>query len=419
MPINIYFNDDSTDSKNAEPINDSNPLWLKEPKDCTKEDYNKFYTKVFNDFNEPLFFIHLNMDYPFKLKGILYFPKLNHELESIEGQVKLYNNQVYVADNIKEVIPEFLLLLKGVLDCPDLPLNVSRSFLQNDGYVNKMSKYISKKVADKLNSIFKNNRKEYNNYWESISIFIKYGAMKEKDFYDRIKKSILFKSIYGELHTLDEFLELTKEKTETKIYYVSDERQQAQYIKLFKDNELDAVLLPHKIDNTFISHIEFYESDKKLQFARIDSEVSNLLKSDDTDIDSQKLIKAFEEALDLPNIKIKSESMKSTDISAIILIDEQSRRMEEMSKLWNNMHIPGMDKSSDNKTLIINAKSDLVHSLMPHIQEDNKDMIKLVCKHIYDLAMLSQNRLDTDGMNSFILRNNLLLQKIIEQSASS
>jgi len=409
------------EEKKPVPINNTSPLWLKQPNDCTDEEYKSFFNEVFMDFNEPLFWIHLNMEYPFRLKGILYFPKLKHELESIEGQVKLYNNQVYIADNIKEVIPEFLLLLKGALDCPDLPLNVSRSFLQNDGYVTKMSAYITRKVADKLNSIFKKDRDGYNGYWDDIAPFIKYGCIKEKNFYEKIKDSLVFKTIYGKHLTLAEYLEATKEKHEKTVFYVSDEKQQAQYIKLFKDFEMDAVILDTNLDNPFMSYLESYDRD--IKFNRIDSNISDSLKEkpdgakdggdekdekkDDKDEALQKL---FRETLRNDKLKIQTESLKSESVSAMILLSEQSRRMQEMSKMFGQL-TPGWVQNEE--TLVLNKNNPLIKALVKILDDETrKDDVALICEQVYDLALMGHKPLEVDAMNSFLERSGRILERI-------
>ncbi len=320
------------------PLNDTNPLWVKAPKDCTDEEYKDFYRKVFMDFNEPLFWIHLNVDYPFNLKGILYFPKLTHEFEATEGQVKLYNNQVFVADNIKEVILEFLLLLKGTIDCPDLPLNVSRSFLQNDKEVSKISNHIVKKVADKLVDLFKNSREEFNKFWPDIQIFIKYGCLRDPKFYDKIKEIIIFKNLKGEFVTLKDYLEANKEKHENKVFYANDEKQQSQYIKMFKENDLDAVILDCSLDDHFISFLEMHESG--IKFNRIDSDISDTLgsKEDENDETIKALNKEIEDLFKTAlGDKIKNlsiEGLKNEETPALILVSEESRRMAQMSKMY-------------------------------------------------------------------------------------
>ncbi len=411
MPVEIYFEDASKkdDEQEDKPVNDTNPLWLKKPSECTDEEYKEFYHKVFTDFNDPLFWIHLNMDYPFRLKGILYFPKLKHELESIEGQVKLYNNQVFIADNLKEVIPEFLLLLKGTIDCPDLPLNVSRSFLQNDGYVTKMSKYITKKVADKLNSMFKKSRDEYEKYWEDISPFIKYGAMREHDFYEKVKDSLLFKTTEGNYVTLKEYTDKNKDKAENKVFYVSDIQQQAQYIKMFKDQGMDAVVLDTRLDVPYVSFLEAYSGGVK--FERIDSAVSEMLKSDnEAEIDAESLENLFKEALKKDDLKLKVENLKSDEVSAMIELSEQSRRMQEMSAMY------GMDNRTfpSDETLVLNANNNVVKLLLD-IKDERKDEAEMICRQIYDLAVMSHKPLSQEEMTEFISRSNKIMELLAEK----
>ncbi len=434
MPIEIYFEDiqeikkqEEENSKKAQenkdeiiepientPINNTSPLWLKEPNQCTEEEYKQFYHSLFNDFNEPLFWIHLNMDYPFKLKGILYFPKLKHELESIEGQVKLYNNQVFIADNIKEVIPEFLLLLKGALDCPDLPLNVSRSFLQNDGYVTKMSKYIIKKVADKLNSLFKKERAEFENFWEDISQFIKYGCLREKDFYEKIKDSLLFKTTNETYVTLSEYLENNKAKHENKIFYVTDMVQQAQYIKMFKENEMEAVILNTKLDNPYMSTLEMYN--QGVSFIRIDADLADSLKDTSKEENqelNQALEKLFKENLEKgEGLKIKVEGLKAKEISGVIQLSEQARRMEEMMKAYG-MSAP-FGSMPPEETLILNSNNNVVNLLLKlKDDESKKEETKMICSQIYDLATMSHKHLDMNTMTAFIERSNKILEMIL------
>ncbi len=411
MPIEIYFEDVSKkdDEQEDKPVNETNPLWLKKPSECTDEEYKAFYHKVFTDFNDPLFWIHLNMDYPFRLKGILYFPKLKHELESIEGQVKLFNNQVFIADNLKEVIPEFLLLLKGTIDCPDLPLNVSRSFLQNDGYVTKMSKYITKKVADKLNSMFKKSREDYEKYWEDISPFIKYGAMREHDFYEKIKDCLLFKTTDDKYVTLTEYTDKNKDKAENKVFYVSDQQQQAQYIKMFNDEGMDAVVLDTKLDVPYVSFLEAYSGGVK--FERIDSAVSEMLKSDtEANIDTEAIENLFKSALGKNDVKIKVENLKSADVSAMIELSEQSRRMQEMSAMY------GMDNRTfpSDETLVLNANNNVVKLLLD-IKDSKKDESELLCKQIYDLAVMSHKPLSQEAMTEFITRSNKIMELLAEK----
>lgn len=434
MPIEIFFEDleemkkeaekenendtiDEDEIKESLPINKTNPLWLKQPNECTDEEYKEFYHQVFSDFNEPLFWIHLNMDYPFKLKGILYFPKLKHELDSIEGQVKLYNNQVFIADNLKEVIPEFLLLLKGTLDCPDLPLNVSRSFLQNDGYVTKMSKYITKKVADKLNSLFKKQREQFEGFWDDISQFIKYGCLREKDFYDKVKDSLLFKTINNKYVTLNEYLEQNKEHHENKVFYVTDENQQAQYIKMFKDNNMDAVILDTKLDNPYMSTLEMYN--QGISFVRIDSDLSDTLKDSSKEEDkelNEALETLFKDNLNKgDNLKIKVENLKATDISGVIQLSEQARRMEEMAKMYG-MNMPFGAMPAD-ETLILNSNNNVVKLLLKIKDNENKkEETNIICNQIYDLATMSHKHLDMNSMTNFIERSNKILEMLLNNN---
>jgi len=357
----------------------------------------------------------LNMDYPFRLKGILYFPKLKHELEYIEGQVKLYNNQVFIADNIKEIIPEFLLLLKGCIDCPDLPLNVSRSFLQNDGYVNKMSGYITKKVADKLNSVFKKDRENYNKYWDDISPFIKFGAIKERDFYDKVKESILYKTTAGDYLSLKEFTDRNKDKTDKTVFYVTNEQQQAQYIKMFKDQGLEAVTLTTNLDNPYISYVERYESG--FHFNRIDSDISGALKDKEEIKEEEKkelqenYQTLFRGVLGNEKLLVKTENLKSDSVSAVILLSEHSRRMQEMSKMFGGMDMPGLYESEE--TLVLNTSNPLVKTLTAiKAQEDRKEDVELICRHLYDLAMMSHKPLAMEQMTQFIERSNKILERI-------
>ncbi|NFE96533.1 molecular chaperone HtpG [Clostridium botulinum] len=401
----------------AKPLNDTHPLWMKKPSECTDEEYKAFYRHVFTDFNEPLFWIHLNVDYPFNLKGILYFPKLKHELEATEGQVKLYNNQVFVADNIKEVIPEFLLLLKGAIDCPDLPLNVSRSFLQNDKDVAKISNHIIKKVADKLTSLFKNSRDEYNKFWNDIQIFIKYGCLRDEKFYEKIKDIIIFKTINDEYVTLKDYLEKAKEKHENKVFYVNDVRQQSQYIKLFKEYELDAIILDASLDNHLISFLEMKESG--VQFTRIDSDISDVLKSDeDSNTEevkelNKKIEEMFKSTIGEKIKNISVEGLKDTGTPAMILISEHSRRMAEMSKMYAAMNMPaGM--FDEEKTLVLNNNNIIVKKLISLSEDESKkEDVKFICEHIFDLAKIANKELSPEDMDEFIKRNNELLSRIL------
>ena len=404
LPVEIYLTDKSnTDDKEISPINDTNPLWLKNPSECTEEDYKSFYHKVFFDMNDPLFWIHLNVDFPFNLKGILYFPKLNHEFQSIEGQIKLYNNQVFIADNIKEVIPEYLMLLKGVIDCPDLPLNVSRSFLQNDGYVAKVSAHITKKVADKLNAIYKNDKDEFAKYWDDINPFIKYGCMRDDKFYDRVKDIILFKKLDGSYVSLKE---LTDSETK-EVFYVTDENSQSQYIELLKTEGIEPVLLNNMIDNHFSSFIEYKISDVK--FKRVDSYIADSLK--DSGEDSKETDKEIEELFTsyANGAKISVEKLKSEKIPAMYILSEEARRMEEMQKMYGGMNLPNMPKPEE--TLIINANNPLVNKAL---NAENAELKDLVCKNIVDMAKLSHNTLNGDDKAAFLERNSEIMNMLLK-----
>ena len=413
-------------------LSDTQPLWMKHPNECTNEEYKEFYRKVFMDYKEPLFWIHLNMDYPFNLKGILYFPKIRTEYDSIEGTIKLYNNQVFIADNIKEVIPEFLLLLKGVIDCPDLPLNVSRSALQNDGFVKKISEYITKKVADKLTGMCKTDRESYEKYWDDISPFIKYGCIKDSKFSDKMNDYILFKNIDGKYLTLkdcieenrkpedetktEETVESTEEKKEdgakdekepekTTIFYVTDEVQQSQYINMFREAKKDAVILKHNIDSAFISHLE--QKDQTIQFKRIDADLTEELRGEEAadEETSKTLTEVFRDALKNDKLEVKVENLKNEKVAAMMTLSEESRRMQDMMKMYN---MYGMDPSmfGGQETLVLNAKHPLVQFVA-----DNKDSDKtpVICEELYDLAMLSHKQLSPEEMTRFVQRSNEIL----------
>lgn len=391
-------------------LNDTHPLWLKHPNECTEEEYKEFYRKVFLDFKEPLFWIHLNMDYPFNLKGILYFPKLNMEYDSLEGTIKLYNNQVFIADNIKEVIPEFLMLLKGVIDCPDLPLNVSRSALQNDGFVKKISDYISKKVADKLSGMCKTDRETYEKYWDDINPFIKFGCLKDEKFAEKMNDYIIFKNLDGKYLTLKDCLEENKEKHENKIFYVTDEKEQSQYINMFKQEGLDAVILKHNIDNPFIGHLE--QKNEGVKFLRIDAELTDSFKEEGASEDeefkeeAERLTEVFKKALSNDALEIKVEKLKNESTASMITLSEESRRMQDMMKMYN------MDAGmfgKDGQTLVLNANNSLVKYVMA-----NKDAeyTNTICEQLYDLALLSHGSLSPEGMTKFIQRSNEIMMML-------
>lgn len=401
-----HEHEDDTPSE-PKPINNTTPLWMKKPSECRDEEYKEFYRNVFMDFNEPLFWIHLNVDYPFNLKGILYFPKINHEFAGQEGQIKLYNNQVFVADNVKEVIPEFLMLLKGVIDCPDLPLNVSRSFLQNDGYVKKISSHITKKVADKLTSIYNNERENYEKYWDYINIFIKYGCLRDEKFYEKVKDVIIYKDIDGKYLTLDEYLDGKEEKD---VYYVSDPQTQSQYINMFKNQGLNAVVLPSMMDTHFISLVEMKQTGVK--FKRIDSAINDI--SDNTEKDDsakeqeKKLIEKFKNEIKDDTLKIEVQSLKDDSIPAVILLGEQSRRMQEMYKAYGQQMAGMADMFHDEFTLVLNSNN----SLIKKIDTLNDEDANLVIDHVYDLAKISHSPLPAEQMTKFIERSNKLLEKL-------
>jgi len=457
--------------KRPELINETTPLWAKHPNECTKEEYLEFYRKVFQDYKEPLFWIHLNMDYPFNLKGILYFPKINMEYESIEGTIKLYNNQVFIADNIKEVIPEFLLLLKGVIDCPDLPLNVSRSALQNDGFVKKIAEYITKKVADKLSGMCKTEKEEYDKYWDDISPFIKFGCLKDDKFCEKMNDYILFKNLDGKYLTLPECLETKPIDTETEgenaadgksadgaekvgdktagsavdengekveaeivsedgadagsgdasdeeeekkekiIYYVTDEQQQSQYINMFKAAKMDAVILTHNIDQPFISQLE--SKNEGVKFLRIDSDVTDALKSktskkakEELDKQAETIGRIMKKALKNDKITIKVEKLKNKKISSVLTLSEETRRMQDMMKMYSmpGMNMPGM--GGEGETLVLNANHPLVQYVVEHEEGDNTEMI---CEQLYDLAKLQQAPLSPEAMTKFVARTNEIM----------
>ena len=407
-------------------VNDTTPLWTKHPNECSDEDYKDFYRKVFMDYKEPLFWIHLNMDYPFNLKGILYFPKINTEYDSIEGTIKLYNNQVFIADNIKEVIPEFLMLLKGVIDCPDLPLNVSRSALQNDGFVKKISDYISKKVADKLSGMCRTDRENYEKYWDDIAPFIKFGCLKDEKFADKVKDGILFKDIYDKYQTFkdleleeakeevkeEEVKEEVKDKKENKIYYVNDVNAQSQYVNMFKEANKQAVVLPHNIDMPFIQSLEAKMKDVK--FIRIDGELSEELagkEHSETEKENfDKLVQRAKDYLAQDKLNIEVKSLKNEKIASLLIISEESRRMEDMMKQYAMMGLdPSMFGGNTDKTLILNSSHSLVQKLLA---TENKENEKLIIEHLYDLAELSNSSLSPERMSAFTQRANTILSMI-------
>lgn len=425
LPINLYFIDLEEEEKKAaeadkkegnkeieviKPINNTTPLWAKPVKDCTEEEYKEFYRTLFHDFNEPLFWIHLNTDYPFNLKGILYFPKLKSQYDTLEGEVKVYYNQVFVADNVKEILPEYLMLLKGAIDCPDLPLNVSRSFLQNDGYVNKISAHITKKVADKLTGLFNTEKETYHKYWDDINPFIKFGCLKDEKFYDKVKEAIVFKTTDGEYFTLDEMGDLNA------IHYTDDLVQQAQYINMYKDSDIKIAVLNGPLDNHFISYLE-YKNPGKVKFIRVDADVTDNMKDSSEEITREELDKISELCIDdfkkisaNEKIKIKAEAMKSS-MPAIILLSEESRRMQEMAKMYGGLGFP----MEDDITIVLNAKNKTVQKLI-ELKEQAADQEKaeLICGQIYDLAMLAHKPMEAETMTRFIERSAKILDMISE-----
>lgn len=421
MPEEIYFVNTDAVGKETEgeeepkPVNETHPLWTKHPNACKKEDYIDFYRRVFNDYKEPLFWIHLNMDYPFNLKGILYFPKITNQYDSIEGTIKLYNNQVFIADNIKEVIPEFLLLLKGVIDCPDLPLNVSRSALQNDGFVSKISDYITKKVADKLSGMYKTDKEEYEKYWNDISPFIKFGCLRDEKFAEKMNDYVLFQNLSGKYLTFKECLEENKEKHENTIFYVSDRRQQGQYIDMFKKAKLDAVYLEHVIDTSYISQLEM--KNEGVQFLRIDTDLDRVFrkrtsKKDQAELDEKagKLQERLRKLTGKEKLEVSLQNLKNADVSSMLTVSEESKRMEDM---MIQMGMMGMDNTEFEQmrtpgTLVLNNNNELVQYVLSHAEDDaeNADM---VLEQLYDLAKLGNEPLTPEEMSKFIARSNRIM----------
>ena len=399
------------EKKKPQPLNDTTPLWTKHPNECTEEEYKEFYRKVFMDYREPLFWIHLNMDYPFNLKGILYFPKINLEVENAEGKIKLYNNQVFVADNIKEVIPEFLLLLKGVIDCPDLPLNVSRSALQNDGFVKKISDYITKKVADKLSGMCKTDKENYEKYWDDISPFIKYGCLRDDKFNEKMTDYIIFKNLEGKYVTLPEYLEAGKEKHENQVFYVTDMKEQSQYVNMFKEEGMDAILLTTNIDTPFITHLE--QKNQNVHFLRIDSELSNNFVEDAEEdeetvkANTEKLTELFRKALGNDKLEVKVQRLKNANVSSMITESEDSRRMQDMMRMYSMGGFdPTMFGGASGVTLVLNANNNLVQYVLENPEGEHTNTI---CEQLYDLAMIAHKPLEPEAMTKFIARSNEIL----------
>ena len=399
--------EEDEEEKGPKPINEIHPLWTKHPNDCSEEEYKEFYRNIFHDYREPLFWIHLNMDYPFNLKGILYFPKINTKYDTIEGTIKLYNNQVFIADNIKEVIPEYLLLLKGCIDCPDLPLNVSRSALQNDGFVKKISNYITKKVAEKLSGMCKTDRENYEKYWDDICPFIKFGCIRDEKFNDRMKDYIIFKNMDDKYITLPDYLEAGKEKYENQVFYITDEIAQSQYMNMFREQEMDAIYLTDQIDSTFITHLE--QRNPEVRFMRIDSDLTDNFKEELDEEEekklTEKLAEIFKKATGQEQLILKVEKLKNADTPAMITVQEQSRRMAEMMEMY------GMDSSltgmgAQGETLVLNLNNSLVSYVMDHEEGENTE---LICQQIYDLARLANHPLKPEEMTAFVARSNRIL----------
>ncbi len=409
LPYPIYFSK-KEDEKPTESINDTAPLWLKNPSECTDEEYKAFYKKVFFDFNDPLFYIHLNVEYPFRLQGILYFPKRTNAYEPMEGQIKLYNNQVFIADNIKEVIPEFLLLLKGCIDCPDLPLNVSRSFLQNDGYVKKVSAHITKKVADKLTSLYNTERDNFNTYWEDINPFIKYGCLRDEKFYDRVKDILIYKTADERFVSLTEYLDDAKAHGhENEVYYATEPEAQGQYITMFQSRGIQPVLLPAVIDSAFISMVE--AKNDGVKFLRIDSAVSDALK-DKAEGDGEAVITRFKEAIGDEKLKVEAATLRAEDMPAVLTVSEQSRRMQEMTRMYGGGMSP--DLFPVEETLVLNLASPVIQKLAA---EADAERAKPLCLQVYDIARLAQRPLDKDALSAFIARSAHIMEQALENHA--
>ncbi|MBE7025766.1 MAG: molecular chaperone HtpG [Ruminococcaceae bacterium] len=408
LPYPIYFSE-KEEEKPTESINDTAPLWLKNPSECTDEEYKAFYKKVFLDFNDPLFYIHLNVEYPFRLQGILYFPKRTNAYEPMEGQIKLYNNQVFIADNIKEVIPEFLLLLKGCIDCPDLPLNVSRSFLQNDGYVKKVSAHITKKVADKLTALYNTEREHFNSYWEDINPFIKYGCLRDEKFYDRVKDILIFKTADERFVSLTEYLDDAKAHGhENEVYYATEPEMQGQYIAMFQSRGIQPVLLPAVIDGAFISMVE--AKNEGVKFLRIDAAVSDALR-DKTEGDNEAFVTRFKEAIGDEKLKIEAATLRAEDMPAVLTVSEQSRRMQEMTRMYGGM---SPDLFPTEETLVLNLASPVMQKLAA---EEDAERAKSMCLQIYDIARLAQRPLDKEALSAFIARSAHIMEQALDNRA--
>ncbi len=412
MSVDIYFNsedEENSDDTEAKPINETDPIWLKNASDCSDEEYKDFYKKVFNDFKDPLFHIHINADYPLNFKGVLYFPARLNDYESYEGQVKLFYNQVFVADDIKEIIPDFLLMLRGVLDCPELPLNVSRSYLQDNAYVKRVSAHIVKKVADKINSMSNNDRENYEKIWNELKIFFEYASLRDRKFYDRVGSSYLLELVDGKYVTLAEYLEECKEKHENTVYYATDKAMQAQYISMFESQGIKVALLSHQLDTQFISMCESINSDVK--YKRIDSELTNILKSDENVEGDESLFEVFKKASKKEDIIVRFEALKDSDVPAILTVSEESRRMEDMMKMYSSMGMNIGGEFPVEYTLILNSVSPLINKLS-NIAKEDEEKASLMASEIYKLALISQRHLSADELKEFLTDSFKLLERM-------
>ncbi|MBO4979122.1 MAG: molecular chaperone HtpG [Clostridia bacterium] len=414
MPIEIFFREVGEENKEEEgaeekPLNDTTPLWQKPASECTPEEYNAFYKKVFADYRDPLFYIHINADYPLNFKGILYFPNIASEFESLEGQVKLYYNQVFVADNIKEVIPKYMLMLKGVLDCPELPLNVSRSYLQTNSYVSKVSAHIVKKVADKLNALCNTDRENYEKIWEGIKVFVEYACIRDKKFYDRVKDSLLLKLTDDTHVTVKDYLEAAKEKHENTVYYTSDKALQARYISLFEEQGIKVASFDKAVETQFLSALEQHM--ETVKFVRVDADVASALKSEESTEENEDLVALFRKASQNEQLKVKTEALKSAKTPAILNLDENARRFEDMMRMYNNADMP-TSFSKEGETLVLNTTSPLISKLISDLKEQNHEHAEKLAAHIYRLSVISQSRLTAEEMQTFLDESFALLEEI-------
>ncbi|MBO5305659.1 MAG: molecular chaperone HtpG [Clostridia bacterium] len=411
MPVEIFFREikEQDEAKEEKPLNDTMPLWLKSASECTPEDYNAFYKKVFADYKDPLFYIHINADYPLNFKGILFFPNITNDFESLEGQVKLYYNQVFVADNIKEVIPEYMLMLKGVLDCPELPLNVSRSYLQTNTYVSKVSAHIVKKVADKLNSLCNTDRENYEKIWEGIKVFVEYACIRDRKFYDRVKDSLLLKLTDNSHVTVTDYLASAKDKHENTIYYTSDKALQARYISLFEEQGIQVASFEKAVETQFLSALE--QNMENIKFVRVDADLASALKAEETTEENEDLVSLFRKASKNENLKVKSEALKSTKTPAILNLDENARRFEDMMRMYNNAEMP-TSLAKEGETLVLNTSSPLITKLTEDLKSQNNEHAEKLAAHIYRLSLISQRRLTAEEMQEFLDQSFSLLEEL-------